>query len=72
MPATMVAKAAVGPEIWTVLPPKAEIRKPAMMAVYRPSSGPTPEARARAMDRGRAMMATMIPEIRSLTKVSLL
>ena len=33
MPATMVAKAAVGPAIWTLLPPKAEIRKPAMMAV---------------------------------------
>ena len=33
MPATMVAKAAVGPAICTLLPPKAEMRKPAMMAV---------------------------------------
>ena len=33
MPATMVAKAAVGPAICTQLPPKKEIRKPAMMAV---------------------------------------
>ena len=33
MPATMVAKAAVGPEICTRLPPKNAIRKPATMAV---------------------------------------
>ena len=72
MPATMVAKAAVGPAIWTLLPPRAEIRKPATMAVYNPCSGDTPEARARAMDRGRAMMATMMPETRSFRNFSLL
>ena len=33
IPATMVAKAAVGPAICTRLPPKKEIRKPAIMAV---------------------------------------
>ena len=69
-PATMVAKAAVGPAICTLLPPRAEMRKPATIAVYSPCSGDTPEARARAMDRGRAMMATITPEIRSLVKSS--
>ena len=33
MPATIVAKAAVGPEICTLLPPRAAIRKPATIAV---------------------------------------
>ena len=68
MPATMVAKAAVGPAICTRLPPRAEITKPATMAVYSPCSGATPEASARAMDRGRAMMATMTPAVRSFKK----
>ena len=71
MPATMVAKAAVGPAICTLLPPRAEIKNPATMAVYSPCSGDTPEASARAMDRGRAMIATMTPATRSLTKASL-
>jgi len=33
IPATMVANAAVGPAIWTELPPRSETRKPAMIAV---------------------------------------
>ena len=33
MPATMVANAAVGPEIWTGLPPSSAMTKPATMAV---------------------------------------
>ena len=33
IPATMVAKAAVGPAICTLLPPKNEMTNPAMMAV---------------------------------------
>ncbi len=33
MPATMVANAAVGPDICTRLPPRKAIRNPAMMAV---------------------------------------
>ena len=33
IPATMVAKAAVGPAICTRLPPRKEITKPATMAV---------------------------------------
>lgn len=67
IPATMVAKAAVGPAICTLLPPKAEITKPATIAVKIPACGPTPEASAKAMDNGRAMIATMIPAVTSLT-----
>ena len=69
-PATMVAKAAVGPAICTVLPPKAEMTNPAAMAVYRPCSGDTPEARASAMERGSAMMATITPAVRSLASLA--
>ena len=71
IPATMAAKAAVGPAICTLLPPRADTRKPATMAVYRPCSGDTPEARASAMDRGNAMIATMTPAIRSFISFSL-
>ena len=55
IPATMVANAAVGPAICTLLPPSAEITNPATMAVKIPASGPTPEASASAMDSGSAM-----------------
>lgn len=58
---------AVGPAICTLLPPKAEITKPATIAVKIPACGPTPEASAKAMDNGRAMIATMIPAVTSLT-----
>ncbi len=71
MPATMVAKAAVGPDTCTALPPRAEIRNPAMMAVKIPCSGPTPDASAKAMDSGSAMIATIIPAIRSFVNCSL-
>ena len=37
------------------------------IAVKIPASGPTPDAKARAMDRGRAIMATMIPAVTSFT-----
>ena len=53
IPATMVANAAVGPAICTLLPPSAEITNPATMAVKIPASGPTPEASASAMDSGQ-------------------
>ena len=66
MPATIVANAAVGPEICTRLPPRNAIRKPAMMAVYKPASGPTPDAMASAMESGRATTATTMPETMSL------
>ena len=61
IPATMVANAAVGPEMFTRLPPMAAMINPATMAVYRPCSGPTPDAIASAMDSGSAMIATMMP-----------
>lgn len=43
-----------------------EITKPATIAVKIPACGPTPEASAKAMDNGRAMIATMIPAVTSL------
>ena len=71
MPATVVANAAVGPAICTRLPPKNETMKPAIIAVYRPCSGPTPDASASAIESGRAMIATMIPAMMSLMNCSL-
>ena len=67
IPATMVANAAVGPAICTLLPPNAEITNPATIAVKIPASGPTPDASARAIDSGSAMIATMIPAVTSFT-----
>ena len=64
--ATIVAKAAVGPAICTRLPPRKDITKPAAIAVYIPLSGVTPEARARAIERGRAIIATIMPDTTSL------
>ena len=61
IPYMMTTNAAVGPPICTRLPPKNEMKKPAIIAVYSPCSGPTPEAIASAIDSGSAMMATMIP-----------
>ena len=70
MPATMVANAAVGPAICTRLPPKKEIRKPAVIAVYIPCSGPTPDASASAIDSGSAIIATIMPAMTSLINCS--
>ena len=70
IPATIVANAAVGPAICTLLPPSAEITNPATIAVKIPASGPTPDASASAMDNGRAMIATIIPAVTSLTNCS--
>ena len=72
IPATMVANAAVGPAICTRLPPRKEITKPAVIAVYNPFSGVTPDASASAIDNGRAMIATMIPEMISRISCCLL
>ena len=66
MPATIVANAAVGPAICTLLPPSAEITNPATIAVKIPASGPTPDASASAIDSGNAIIATMIPAVTSL------
>ncbi|OPZ75571.1 MAG: hypothetical protein BWY82_00205 [Verrucomicrobia bacterium ADurb.Bin474] len=70
---TIGMKAAVGPPIWTRLPPSAAIRKPANIAVKIPSAGAgngvavpagmlaIPSARA----SGRAISPTVTPAIRS-------
>ncbi len=63
-------KAAVGPPICTRDPPRAEIRKPAMIAVCRPFSGPAPLAIASAIASGSATTATVKPAMASLRKVS--
>ena len=70
IPATIVANAAVGPAICTRLPPKNDITKPANIAVYIPCSGPTPDASASAIDKGSAIIATIIPDIISLMHCS--
>ena len=57
--------APAGPPIWNRDPPSAEIRKPPMIAVKRPRSGPTPEAMAIAIDSGSATIATVSPAKRS-------
>ena len=54
-------KAPVGPPICTLLPPSAEIRKPATIAVTSPCAGSAPEAMAMARLSGKATMATEIP-----------
>ena len=46
---TITANAPVGPPICTLLPPSAEIMKPATIAVKSPRSGLTPEAIAKAI-----------------------
>ena len=68
IPATMTTKAPVGPPIWTFEPPSAEIRKPAITAVYIPICGETPDAIPNAMASGRATSPTVKPAIRSATK----
>ena len=61
MPYTMTMNAPAGPPICTRLPPSAEIRKPAMMAVNSPASGLTPLAIAKAMANGSATTPTVTP-----------
>jgi hypothetical protein len=60
-PARIAMKAPVGPAICTRLPPSAETRKPATIAVYRPCSGFAPEAMAKAMASGSATTPTITP-----------
>ena len=54
-----------GPPIWTRLPPRNEMRKPATAAVTRPRSGGTPEAIAKAIASGMATIPTTTPAWRS-------
>ncbi|EWS64012.1 hypothetical protein Y695_02749 [Hydrogenophaga sp. T4] len=66
----MTMKAPAGPPICTEVPPSAEMRKPAMMAVHRPASGLSPLAMANAMASGSATMPTVAPAPMSLTSFS--
>ena len=71
MPYTMTMNAPVGPPICTRDPPRAEMMKPAMIAVKMPASGFAPEAMAKAMAKGRAMMPTVMPAMMSVVKRAL-
>ena len=71
MPEMMMMNAPVGPPICTFEPPRAEMMKPATMAVMMPFSGLTPDAMANAIARGRATIPTMMPAMRSDEKVFL-
>lgn len=62
MPKTITTNAPVGPPICVFDPPRAEITKPATIAQYRPASGGTPEAMAKAIARGRATRPTVTPD----------
>ena len=53
--------APAGPPICVLAPPRAEMRKPAMMAVHSPASGLRPLAIANAMASGSATMPTVTP-----------
>ena len=71
IPYIMTINAPVGPPICTLLPPKTEMRKPAMIAVTKPSVGPTPEEIPKAIAKGIATIPTMIPAIASCRNRSL-
>ena len=60
--------APVGPPMATLVPPSAEMIKPAMTAVKMPASGLTPEAIANAIASGSATMPTVNPAKRSAKK----
>ena len=66
----MTMNAPAGPPTCTGLPPSAEIRKPAMIAVNRPASGLSPLAMANAMASGKATTPTVRPAARSRVKRS--
>ena len=57
--------APVGPPIHSRVPPSAEIKNPAMIAVISPCSGVTPLAIAKAIASGTATMPTVTPASRS-------
>ena len=61
MPERITMNAPVGPEICNRLPPNAEVKNPATMAVYSPCSGLAPEAMANAMASGKATTPTTRP-----------
>ena len=65
IPVIITMNAPVGPPIRKSDPPRNEIRNPATMAVMRPCCGVTPLAIPNAIARGRAMIPTIKPAIRS-------
>ncbi len=71
MPMRIGTNAPVGPPIWTRVPPSAEIRNPAMMAVQIPCTGVTPEAMAKPIASGSAMTPTVMPAVRSAKNAAL-
>lgn len=66
MPEITTTKAPVGPPIWVIEPPSAEIRNPATTAQYKPDCGGTPEEIAKAIANGSATSPTVTPATRSL------
>ena len=64
----MTMNAPAGPPICTRLPPKIEIKPPAMMAVKIPASGLSPLAIANAIAKGSATTPTVMPANISLLK----
>jgi hypothetical protein len=66
----MTMKAPAGPPICIDVPPRDEIRKPAMIAVHSPASGLSPLAIAKAMASGSATMPTVAPAPTSRTSLS--
>ena len=62
--------APVGPVIEKREPPAAEPIAPAIIAVYKPITGGTPEAMAKAIAKGKATTAVINPDFKSLAKDS--
>ena len=57
--------APVGPVTENIEPPNKDPKIPAMIAVYKPITGGTPEAIAKANANGNATTAVMKPALRS-------
>jgi len=55
--------APVGPAIWMRDPPNSDTAMPAMIAVYSPCSGLTPDAMANAIASGSATTPTITPAV---------
>ncbi len=70
IPASNGTNAPVGPPICTRLPPSAEIRNPAMIAVHNPCAGVTPDAIPNPIANGNATTPTVIPAARSAANVA--
>src|ERR1700722_5418308 len=69
IPNTTTTNAPVGPPICVDEPPKAEIAKPATIAQYKPASGGTPDAIAKAIASGAQTNPAAPPATRSAANV---